>query len=233
MTEFSIVIPVFNAVESLKLTLQSVINNTWGDFEVILVDDYSDEETRHFIDILHFDDSLNIRLIKTRNCKHSWTNASWNAGVALASGDYIAILNSDVTVSKNWNYYLRKTLCEATIACPMEETDKGAIDLDPVVKLVDAKMLKGACFMFERIDLELLFPIPNCLVHWCGDNYLADIANKERGVKFNPDATITHGITHSGRLIDKTTYLKTCRKDVLTYQQMSGRDMSLVLKHMG
>lgn len=235
MKKLSIVIPVFNALDSLKITLRSVINNTDNLYEIILVDDYSEEPTRAFIDGLRLDDSLNCRLIKTRNIKHSWTNASWNMGVHLASGDYIAIMNSDVSVNKGWDTALIDLFKTVTVACPYEMENGGAIHkLDPIIEQVDPKMIKGALFMFEAKEKNnWLFPIPSILTHWCGDNWIADRANRKKGVGFTKGAIITHGVTHSGRLIPKDEYLKVCRKDVQTYQKFSGRDMSLVLKHMG
>jgi len=232
--KLSIVIPVFNALESLKITLQSVINNTDNLYEIILVDDYSDDPTRAFIDGLRLEDSLNCRLIKTRNPKHSWTNTSWNVGVDLASGEVIAVLNSDISVSPHWDTELIKVLQTNTIACPCEKKPDGSIQkLDPLIEKVDPGMLKGACFMFRaKYKHDWLFPIPEALVHWCGDNYIADRANKDKGVGFSEDAIITHGITHSGRLIDPKVYQQVCYKDVLTYQEMSGRDMSLVIEQI-
>lgn len=147
--KLSIVIPVFNALESLQITLKSVINNTDNLYEIILVDDYSDEPTRAFIDGLRLEDSLNCRLVKTRNPKHSWTNASWNIGVALATGEVIAILNSDISVSPHWDTELIKVLREHTIACPYEIRNGELQKLDPLIERVDPGMLKGACYMFR------------------------------------------------------------------------------------
>jgi glycosyltransferase involved in cell wall biosynthesis len=202
-------------------------------YEIILVDDYSNEEARAFIDGLRIEDSLNCRLIKTRNVKHSWTNASWNIGVKLSTGDYIAILNSDISVSPHWDTVLIEQLSRSTIACPSEDTGQGIITLDPLIAQVDPKMIKGACYMFEaQYKHDWLFPIPDMFTHWCGDNYLADRANRIKGVSFTGQALITHGVTQSGRLIDPKLYKAVCLQDVLNYQKFSNRDMSLVLEQI-
>lgn len=232
MTKLSVVIPVFNALESLKTTLVSLVENSSHLYEIIIVDDYSEEPTRAFIDTLRIEDRFNCRLIKTRNPSHLWTNASWNMGVSLAHGDYIAILNSDITVSPGWDKALIELAQEKTIACPYEKKRDGSLErLDPVIEKVDPNMLKGACFLFSAEYKGWLFPIPDNLTHWCGDNYLADAANSITGVGFTDKAMITHGITKSGRLIDPAVYKKICKGDVLAYQEMSGRDMSLVLRN--
>lgn len=232
--KLSIVIPVFNAFESLKITLQSVINNTDNLYEIILVDDFSDAPTRDFIDGLRLEDDLKCRLIKTRNPEHSWTNASWNMGVKLATGDYIAILNSDVSVSAHWDSALIEQLKTATIACPYEKKANGSLQkLDPIIEKVDPLMIKGACFMFEsQYKHDWLFPIPSYLTHWYGDRYLADRANRIKGVKFTYGAMITHAITQSGKLVKPKLYLDTIYQDLLNYESFSGKDESLIKEEL-
>lgn len=226
----SIVIPVYNALEEFKKTLISVVYATKNLSEIVIVDDYSDEETREFIENLRVDDSLDIRLIKTRNPKHSWTNASWNMGVQLATQPYIAVLNSDITLSSSWDEYLIETLEGATIACPFERRGNKVFDLYDIHKKVHPAMIKGACFMFKAKDKNKLFPIPPELVHWCGDHYLADMATKLKGVKFNRRAIITHKPSSSSRLINEEEYNKIIKKDILNYQKLSKRDMEPILE---
>lgn len=231
MTNLSVVIPVFNAKECLELTISHILHKTTTLRELILVDDNSDKPTQNWIDGLQFEDRMRIRLIKTRNPKHSWTNASWNMGVTLTHEPYIAILNSDVIVGDNWDLHLIETLKTKTIACPYEILSDGSKNkLDPVIERVHPGMIKGACYMFKREDMDM-FPIDSRLTHWCGDNYLADEAEKRNGVGFNEKATIVHGITRSGRLIDPKVYNEICKNDVLTYQRLSGRDMSIILRN--
>lgn len=225
----SIVIPVHNALDHLKSTLYSVIDTTDNLSELILVDDCSDTPTQDFINSITT--TLPIRLTKTRNHTHSWTNASWNIGVRLATGDYIAVLNSDITLSPHWDTHLIKLLSFSTIACPTEKKGTKHFTLDPVIQQVDPNMIKGACFMFRRQDTRRLFPIPPQLIHWTGDNFLADKANNMKGVAFSAEAVITHAITQSGRTTNQHAYREVTLNDVLNYQEMSGRDMSLVLHH--
>lgn len=228
----SVVIPVYNALEHLKITLQSLVNNTDNLTELIIVDDASDKETREFIEGLKMRDDMNVTLIKIRLKNHSWTNAAWNKGVAHATSDYIAVANSDITFSPHWDVHLIHKLQRSAVACPVEDRNGTMVELDPVIEQVDPGMIKGACFMFKRRDIGVMFPIPEQLVHWCGDNYIADRANEIAGVSWSEHAIITHAITQSGRLIDKKLYWSTVHKDVLAYQKMSGRKMDRVLKEI-
>jgi glycosyltransferase involved in cell wall biosynthesis len=220
----SVVIPVFNARESLVKTLNSVIDNTKNLSEIILVDDHSRKKTQEFIKNFR----APVKLVKVRNQKHSWTNFSWNTGVKLASSENIAVLNSDILLSKDWDEYLIKILAKKTIACPSELVKNKVIKLDPLIGQIDPGMIKGACFMFKKKDRTKLFPIPAVLLHWYGDNYLADRANELKGVGFSSEAVIRHAASTSGNLINKKAYKRRTIEDVKTYQLLSGRDMSLV-----
>lgn len=195
------------------------------------MDDFSNEETRAFIDGLRLDDALEVRLVKTRNPRHLWTNASWNEGVSLATGDYIAVMNSDIWVPRGWDSELIALLDgkHCSVACPLERKGDSQIALDPLIEKVHPGMIKGACFMFRRQETKKFFPIPEQLVHWYGDRWIADMAwEKGKGVTFVAGATITHYTTQSGRLIDKTLYYSTIYQDLLSYEKLMTKDESLI-----
>lgn len=224
------VIPVYNALNELRVMLSSLVQESKVLSEIVLVDDRSQTPTKEFINTLSVDPSRDIRLIKTRNPEHLWTNGSWNIGVKLATKDYIAVLNSDILLSEGWDMHLIKTLGVATIACPFEKRGGQIFDLYDIHKKVHPGMIKGSCFMFKKEDRDSLFPIPQLLTHWCGDHYLADKANSMMGVKFNKNAIITHKPSSSANLVNKELYEKITKKDVLNYQKLSQRDMKPILK---
>jgi hypothetical protein len=167
-------------------------------------------------------------LTRTRNPQHSFTNHSWNVGVHLATQPYICVVNSDVTVTSRWDTYLVPKLKYYTIVCPHEKINNTIFKLDPLICRVDPNMIKGAFFMFKAEDRDKLFPIPTNLTHWVGDNILADRANGLNGVGWSTDVIITHQASSSGRLIDKGLYYETAYQDLLNYEKLSGKDMSLI-----
>jgi len=87
----SIVMPVFNAARFLALSIGSVMEQTMGDWELVLVDDgSSDESARLCAD--HARDSARIRFIAQQNAGPA---AARNAGVRVATGDFIFFLDAD------------------------------------------------------------------------------------------------------------------------------------------
>ena len=88
---FSIVIPVFNRADSIGPTLQSVKQQTFGDFECLIVDDGSKDGE----DLVRVVDALNdtrFRLIRREN---GGGGAARNTGIDAATGRFIAFLDSD------------------------------------------------------------------------------------------------------------------------------------------
>lgn len=234
MKKLSVVIPVHNALPSLQKTLRSLIHSTDNLYELVIVDDFSDSPTKEYLNALRIDPTFKVRLTKTFNPTHSWTNASWNIGVRLATGDFIAVLNSDITLSPHWDSELIKLLDKkhCTIACPVEKRGEFDIMLDPLIERVDPRMIKGACFMFRRQDIRNLFPIPDYLTHWYGDRLLADRANCKKGVAFSAHAIITHQISQSGKTVSPDVYYRTIYQDLLNYEKNFNKDESLIKRSL-
>jgi hypothetical protein len=88
MTEVSVVIPYFNRAQWLELAVDSVLGQTFQDFEVIVVDDGSEERT-----VLR--DSATDPRIRYVRQEHQGASAARNHGVRLARGKYVAFLDAD------------------------------------------------------------------------------------------------------------------------------------------
>ena len=86
----SIIIPTYNRAEDLKRALQSVFDQTFTDWEVVVVDNHSIDNTDSLIE--SFNDPK-IRLFKIYN--EGVIAASRNLGLKHALGEYVAFLDSD------------------------------------------------------------------------------------------------------------------------------------------
>ena len=84
----SVVIPTYNRVELLKRSIDSVINQTIKPFEIIIVDDGSNDGTEAMVKKKY--DSL--KLIKQKN---KGASAARNSGIKASSGEWICFLDSD------------------------------------------------------------------------------------------------------------------------------------------
>ena len=86
----SIVIPSYNHEKYITQCLQSALNQTWQNIEILVVDDGSTDNTRAILE--GFGHYQNIHLHFQEN---KGSSAAINRGIALAKGTYISILNSD------------------------------------------------------------------------------------------------------------------------------------------
>lgn len=89
----SVIIPNYNHEKYLKQRLESIFNQTYQNFEVILLDDCSTDNSRAIL-------SSYCENLKVSNCVFNKINSGntfiqWNKGIALAKGEYIWIAESD------------------------------------------------------------------------------------------------------------------------------------------
>lgn len=86
----SVILTAYNAERFLRPAIDSVLQQTYQDFELILVNDGSTDDTQTVMDA--YDDP---RIIRIHNAVNEHISASTNKGLSAARGKYIAILDAD------------------------------------------------------------------------------------------------------------------------------------------
>lgn len=114
MPEISVIVPVYNTEKYLDRCIRSIIDQTFSDFELILVDDGSKDNSGFICDEWEKKDSR----IKVIHQKNAGAGAARNAGLAIAKGNYINFVDSDDWITPEMYEILYKLLREtsATIA---------------------------------------------------------------------------------------------------------------------
>lgn len=92
----SIILPTYNRKHCIKRALDSVLNQTYKDFELILVDDGSTDGTEEYISSMQ---EPRIRYIY--NEENVGTSEARNIGIRAANGEYIAFQDSDTVWKDN------------------------------------------------------------------------------------------------------------------------------------
>lgn len=95
---FSIVIPLYNKEESITRTLNSIYNQLYKDFEVIIVNDGSKDKSRVIVEEFTFGKS-NFFLFNTPN---NGVSSARNKGLSLAKNNYICFLDADDTWAEDF-----------------------------------------------------------------------------------------------------------------------------------
>ena len=86
----SIVIPSYNHEKYLSECIDSALNQTWQNIEIVIVDDGSTDSSRTILEGYRHHPKVHIYLQQ-----NSGSSAAINRGITLAKGSYISILNSD------------------------------------------------------------------------------------------------------------------------------------------
>ena len=89
----SVIIPLYNKEKQIVSTLQTVLNQSYQNFEIIIVDDGSTDQSVSEVEKIQ---DCRIRLIKQKN---AGVSAARNRGLKEAKGDFIALLDAD----DEWN----------------------------------------------------------------------------------------------------------------------------------
>jgi glycosyltransferase involved in cell wall biosynthesis len=89
MPEISVIIPVYNGEKTIQETLESVFNQTFSDYELIVINDGSTDFTLKILS--HVKDSR----LKVFSYPNGNQAVSRNRGISHASGKYIAFLDAD------------------------------------------------------------------------------------------------------------------------------------------
>lgn len=90
MPEVSVVIPVHNRESSIEASIMSVLRQTFSDFELLVVDDASEDGT---LDVLSRIRDERIRIV--RRDHNGGASAARNSGIREATGHYVAFQDSD------------------------------------------------------------------------------------------------------------------------------------------
>lgn len=91
MYTVSVIVPVYNAEKYIETCISSVLNQTFTDFELILIDDGSEDESGHICDEYATKDTR-IRVFHKEN---GGPSAARNSGLNVAQGEWILFLDSD------------------------------------------------------------------------------------------------------------------------------------------
>ena len=104
----SVIIPCYNRQDYIAQTIDSVLNQTWPNIELIVVDDGCTDNSRQILENY----GNRVQLLEHPGFTNKGQSAAINVGLNAAKGDYIAILDSDdlflpQKIEKQISYFLK------------------------------------------------------------------------------------------------------------------------------
>lgn len=138
----SVIIPIYKVEKYLAKCIDSVLNQTYKNLEIILVDDGSPDNCGKICDEYALKDSR----IKVIHKKNGGLSDARNAGLDLSCGEYVLFVDSDDYIHSDMINILYTTLKrdDSDMAvCNVQYVDENDNNLDNKMKVVDAEKLTG------------------------------------------------------------------------------------------
>lgn len=131
---YSIIVPVYNRPLEINELLLSLKNQTFRDFEVLIIEDGSTEPCQAIVN--KFRPELNIRYFKKEN---SGQGLSRNFGFKKANGDYLVVFDSDCLIPPHYFESVNSRLAEGPLDC-WGGPDKAHHEFTSVQKAINYSM---------------------------------------------------------------------------------------------
>ena len=149
MCEISIIIPVYNKQKYIAKTVESVLDQTFHDFEILLIDDGSTDGSGSICDDLSSSDQR----IKVFHTENRGVSAARNLGIRNAAGKYISFIDADDYIDNSFLAKLRNSIIENDsdlAVCGYEEIRNGKRDVHI------RKELHSGSLVYEALRQDIL-----------------------------------------------------------------------------
>lgn len=125
-TKISVIVPIYNTAENLNKCVDSILSNTYNDFELILVDDGSTDESGIICD-KYAESDIRTRVIHQINQGEIAARA---AGIRLAKGKYLYFVDSDDTIENDTLTSIMSFAKDSIDIVVFESSFQGLMDKD-------------------------------------------------------------------------------------------------------
>lgn len=191
MRKYSIIMPVYNASKTIHKSIESVINQTYGDWELLLIDDGSSDNSYEIIKNYEKNDER----IKGFHQENGGPGRARNLGISKISGDYVLFIDSDDYYENNLlelvNNKIHDTHADLIYISMINEDDKCNIK-----NIIDVGKFNGYTKK-DYLDMEIMGVLP-----WgpCSKIVKKEIAEK---TKFS-NLAVGEEIIYSYELINRS-----------------------------
>lgn len=191
MCEISIIVPVYKVEKYLRKCVDSILAQTFTDFEVILVDDGSPDNSGMICDEYAEKDSR-VRVVHKEN---GGLSSARNAGIEIAKGKYLGFIDSDDYIEDDMYELLYNNILK-------ENADMSICGIYDVYEGKEPKILPEAYQVLNKVEaMELVLEAQLFSVHAVNKLYKKELFKELR----YPENIITEDAAVILDILEKTT----------------------------
>lgn len=152
----SVIVPIYNTEKFLRKCIESIVNQTLQEIEIILINDGSTDNSHNIC--LEYAEKYpeKIRYINNKNIGCSATR---NLGIELAKGEYIAFVDSDDYIEKG----MYKEMYEVTRNKNLDVVVSGIIYEDSFNKIQGISIPQNIKFYYDYFKVNNRLANPVCI----------------------------------------------------------------------
>ncbi|MBR6927399.1 MAG: glycosyltransferase [Methanobrevibacter sp.] len=188
----SVIVPVFNASKYIGKTLDSIINQDFDSYEIIVVDDGSTDNSLEIINQTLEKTEVPHKVIHQEN---AGVSVARNVGIDASTGDYLVFIDADDHVTSNHLSTLYNGESDFSLILYVKEDGDRLIDMDTYTEDV----ISTYDFIKKELNMEITFNFFQLM-------YKASII-KDNNIRFTPgivygeDTEFAHKALSNGREI--------------------------------
>ena len=193
MPEISVIVPVYNVEKYLPACLDSILNQTFTDFEVICINDGSPDNCEQILAEYTKKDSR-IKVITQAN---QGVSVARNTGVQSATADYVAFVDSDDELAPTFLERMYETITQTNSDVVWCDFQQGEISLKWPERKAQPQVYGNP---FDRFVMEC----PNMQMSTVNKLYRREIVQKcpfIAGLKYGEDVVFLHQALYNTRQI--------------------------------
>ncbi len=209
MAEISVIVPVYNTEKYLPCCIDSILAQTFTDFELILVNDGSTDNSGMICDEYAKKDSR-VLVIHQEN---QGVSVARNNGISLATGMYLMFCDSDDWAEAQWCEILYKEIVKSPKSWVISNFWNVSENFDKIIH-IDKE------FDDCQSDYYSIYKIGLTAYLW-DKIYIAEVLNKYN-IRFNKDITIGEDVGFNVRYYKQCTSIKYIHKPLYNYVYREG-----------
>ncbi|WP_373472221.1 glycosyltransferase family 2 protein [Carnobacterium alterfunditum] len=179
---FSVVMPAFNCENTIGKTITSVLKQSFTDFELIIVNDGSTDDTQQVLERYHSEDSR----VKFKTIQNGGPGNARNKGIEITNGRYLLFVDSDDVMKDGTLEIYANHVKDERIDLVVSSYSMNVLDGE---ELVDTRLVEAPNQSIETHEefLDNIYPLMNKQLMYVAWNKLFKLEIvKSHGIEFPP-----------------------------------------------